>query len=222
MDSASAMRNTFFLSSKYAQHFVLSFFLRNLFKRFGPGPHHVEVEVNFPTHQEENWYFTIELAPIDEMPHSIHTFLELVSRGLFDNGGYSFYSNAVHVIQGGPFSNHLTGSDIGNVEERFQESGYASVLFQEYSESFPHEKYTLGFTGRPGGPSFYINTRDNTQDHGPGGYAADGKGDPCFGKVIHGFDVVDKMHQASGEIIDGEWKHTDGGSIAVRSMKYMQ
>jgi cyclophilin family peptidyl-prolyl cis-trans isomerase len=214
------MRNTFFLSRKYAQPFVLLFFLRNyLFKSFGPGPLHVEVAVNFPTDQEHNWYFVIEMAPTDVMPHSVHTFMEQVSRGLFDNGGYSFYSNAVHVIQGGPLPNHLSKS--GNVAQRFKESGYASVLFQEYSERFPHDKYTLGFTGRPGGPSFYISTKDNTKNHGPGGYAADGQGDPCFAKVISGFEVVDKMHQASGTIREGEWKHTKGGSIAVRSMKYI-
>merc|ERR1712150_153892 len=101
------------------------------------------------------------------------------------------------------------------------ESGYSEVFFQEYSDRFPHETYTLGFSGRPGGPSFYINTIDNTKNHGPGGYAADGKGDPCFGKVIHGFDVVDRMHQASGELKEGEWKDTEGGPIAVRSMKFI-
>jgi hypothetical protein len=218
----SAMRNALLLSCKYAQPFVVLLFLRNyLFKRFGPGPHRVEVEVNFPVNQEHNWYFMLELAPIDEMPHSVHIFLEQVTRGLFDNGGYSFYSNAGHVIQGGALPNHVTRSDNGNVAGKFEESGFAHVLFQEYSENFPHEKYTLGFTGRPGGPSIYINTKDNIRDHGPNGYSKDGKGDPCFAKVIRGYDVVDRMHQASGEIKEGEWKHTEGGSIAVRSMKHL-
>jgi len=52
--------------------------------------------------------------------------------------------------------------------------------------------------GRPGGPDWYVSTVDNTENHGPGGqssYAIPGEADPCFGKVIQGFDAVDRMHK---------------------------
>lgn len=60
-------------------------------------------------------------------------------------------------------------------------------------------KYTLGYAGRPGGPDFYISTRDNTDNHGPGGqgsYEDPTEADPCFAKVIDGFNIVDRMHQS--------------------------
>ena len=62
-----------------------------------------------------------------------------------------------------------------------------SLAFQEYSPSFPHEKYTCGFAGRPGGPAFYINTRCNIINHGPGSQGSKTDADSCFGKI----DVTD-------------------------------
>jgi len=55
----------------------------------------------------------------------------------------------------------------------------------------------VGFAGRPGGPDFYVSTVDNSRNHGPGGqsgYADPTEADPCFGKVVEGFDAVDRMH----------------------------
>ena len=49
---------------------------------------------------------------------------------------------------------------------------------------------------------FYINTQDNAQIHGPGGqhhHDLHEEGDPCFGKVISGHHVVDRMHQKGVE-----------------------
>jgi cyclophilin family peptidyl-prolyl cis-trans isomerase len=178
--------------------------------------------MSFPKESKErNWYFTIELAPVDDMPHTVYTFLEQVSHHLYDDGGYSFFANAAHVVQGGPQANHLTAKG-ENPEQRFTDSGYGAVAFPEYSTNFPHERFTLGLSGRPGGPKFYINMLDNSKNHGPGGYAEDGTGDPCFGKITHGFDVVEKMHAASGPLESGQWKDTEGGSIAVRSIKILK
>jgi len=44
---------------------------------------------------------------------------------------------------------------------------------------------------------FYINVRDNTQIHGPFGqdqYEEANEADPCFGRVVEGKDVVDRLH----------------------------
>ena len=56
--------------------------------------------------------------------------------------------------------------------------------------------------GRPGGPDFYVSTRDNTLNHGPGGqksYTIASEADPCFAKVIEGFEAVDRMTKMSVE-----------------------
>ena len=48
-----------------------------------------------------------------------------------------------HVVQGGPFPNHLNpGVDL---EQPFADADLESVSFQEYHPDFPHEKYTLGY-----------------------------------------------------------------------------
>ena len=81
----------------------------------------------------------------------------------------------------------------------FVDSGYNSVSFQEYSPNFPHRQYTLGYAGRPGGPNFYINMKDNTRIHGPSSQV-NGKdddevdADPAFGKIVAGFDTVERLH----------------------------
>ena len=55
----------------------------------------------------------------------------------------------------------------------------------------PHERLTLGFAGRPGGPEFYISTVDNVRNHGPGSQGSKTEADSCFAKVVSGADVVE-------------------------------
>jgi cyclophilin family peptidyl-prolyl cis-trans isomerase len=183
----------------------------------------VELALNFPNDNlKQSWFVVLELAPLDEMPHSVYTFLEQVSRGLFNDGGYSFHHIGSHVIQGGPFANRLTDPDMGmSPSERFAKSGLAHVLFQEYSHQFPHEHYSLGFAHRPSGPSIYINLKNNTQLHGPGGYSADGHGDPCFAKVVKGHDVIDMMLKGPFTNDEDKWKEL-AENIAVRWIHIMQ
>jgi cyclophilin family peptidyl-prolyl cis-trans isomerase len=95
-------------------------------------------------------------------------------------------------------------------------------LFQEYSPNFEHKKYTLGFAGRPGGPDFYISTMDNSKLHGPGGqtsYEDPTEADPCFAKVVEGFNVVDRM--GLSPVKPGNYKAMVH-SVAIVSMKLMQ
>jgi len=153
----------------------------------------------------------VETAHLDDMPHSVHLFLEQVDHGLFDAS--DFHRNADHILQAGP-----SGIDDAseNQRERYTKfvKEYPSLLhtlFQEYSADFPHREYTLGYSGRPSGPDFYINlSSENEQLHGPGGqthhYATVKHGDPnavpyedadpCFARIIRGTDVVDRMRQS--------------------------
>ena len=116
----------------------------------------------------------------EELPHASHVFLEQVAHGLWDN--CAFYINTEHVFQVGPL-------DAVTEEDRlpkFVEKELDILSFQEYSFKHPHQQYTLGFTGRPAGPGFYINKLDNSKDHGPGGqmhHDLSEEADPCFGKV---------------------------------------
>lgn len=179
--------------------------------RFGEGPYRVEIGLDFPPDSPMSELpspptkFVIELAPLDLMPHSVHLFLEMVSNKLWD--GCSFMRNAGHVIQASSAPYYKNPGTRQKLTQAFASSGYESVAFQEYHKDFPHVKYTVGFAGRPGGPDFYVSVENNTRNHGPGGqggYDDPQEADPCFGKVVEGFDAVDRMHKMPKEPGDYE------------------
>lgn len=132
--------------------------------RFGSGPHEVQFTIRLV---EELTTFVVELASIDDVPHAVHQFLEQVQHGLW-NGCY-FYLNGPHVIQAGPQLSDEDDADADEDEDGrlaaqpFKELGLDTLAFPDYSENFPHVPWTLGFTGRPGGPDFYINKVDNSE-----------------------------------------------------------
>ena len=115
------------------------------------------------------------------MPHSIHTFMEMVEKKVFDNS--VFVHKVEHVLLAAPIDSEGNEKNIGAKK----------LLFPEYSEKFPHVMYTVGFQGRPGGPEMYVNLDDNRDFHGPGGQLQHDlveEADPCFGKITHGRDVL--------------------------------
>jgi cyclophilin family peptidyl-prolyl cis-trans isomerase len=170
--------------------------------RFGERePYRARITVQFPdataTAEPELGDITVELAPSSLMPTAVLYWLSQVQAGLWD--GCAFIRNAHHVLQASAQS-----MDRKDLHRRFKTLPWQGegVPFQEYSPSFPHQKYTLGLAGRPGGPDFYISTVDNTANHGPGGqgsYDLPSEADSCFAKVISGFDIVDRMHKAPHE-----------------------
>ena len=99
----------------------------------------------------------------EDMPHATHLFLEQVAHRLWD--GCAFTINAEHVFQANPTNAATKQNRIAN----FQAKELDILSFQEYSTDHQHEQYTLGFTGRPAGPGFYINKIDNSFINGPGG-----------------------------------------------------
>lgn len=147
--------------------------------KYGDHIHRVEIELSFPDGREGPTRFVIELAPLELMPHSVHFFLEMVSKGLLD--GCSFILNALHVLKAAPLP--YDGSSAANKARAFTRMGLESVSFKEYASSYPHEQYTVGFAA-DGSPSFYINTEDNSEIH---------LGDPCFGKIVEGYDTVKRL-----------------------------
>jgi len=144
-----------------------------ILRRYGKPPFRVEMEVKFPAIMPDNppGRILIELAPIELVPHVVFTFLEIVRNW---QGG-AFNRVAGHVLQ-----TRVSGQRDG-------------LAFQEYHPDFPHEKFTLGYAGRPGGPPFYINIIDNTRNHGPGSQGSSSEADGCFGKVLEGFDVIERI-----------------------------
>ena len=187
--------------------------------RFGPGPHEVEFTVLLGENRKS---FVIEMAPLDYVPHAIHVFLEQVEHGLWN--GCFFYLNGPHVVQAGPalleedeeYTDAHAHEDEHDDEDRsaamkpFKALGLDELAFPDYSDKFPHTPWTLGFTGRPGGPDFYINKVDNTESHGPGGqyhHVLEEQGDSCFGKIVRGKDTVAELFAQQVYADRTEWHH---------------
>jgi cyclophilin family peptidyl-prolyl cis-trans isomerase len=117
----------------------------------------------------------------------------------------------------------MGGSYPGDPYVDMRHAGLDSVSFQEYHPEYPHEKYTIGFHS---GPEFYINLMNNTLDHGPKEpILKDALGDdevvdetalepdPCFGKIISGFEVIDKISEEGitrGDLPDESKETKDG------------
>ncbi len=159
--------------------------------RFGPGPHYVEFKIVL---NGKKMFFTVETAPNKLMPHSVYTFLMMVDQKVWDNTVFIHHWN--HIIQASPMSpDGLEKRDLIAYE----------LGFPEYSDEYKHEKDTLGFSGRPGGPEFYINLIDNSNSHGPGKQDHSTElndADPCFAKLVIGKNALELMRKASADAMN--------------------
>ena len=167
--------------------------------QFGPPPHRVLLSLEFPASMPEvqergrEGHLVIEMAPLETMPHAVAVFLDMVRRW---NGG-AFHRNAGHVLQVAVQDAITPDPDHRLAPLNFPRP---TLAFQEYNATYPHVKYTLGFAGRLGGPAFYINTIDNTKNHGPGSQGSATEADSCFGRVLTKKDevMVEWMRQQPG------------------------
>lgn len=151
--------------------------------KYGPPPYRVQVDLEFPATIPDfatggkDGMIMIELAPIELIPVSVFTFLE-VSRSWVRG---AFHRNANHVLQVQAVSSEI----------------HQHLPFQEYSKDFPHKKGTTGYCGRPSGPCWYVSILDNTRNHGPGSQQQKNpnEADANFGTIVEGFDdVVPRIH----------------------------
>ena len=194
--------------------------------RFGPGPHRVEIELEYSQWREfldaSEWprvrgVLLIEMAPLDLMPVAVNLFLQQVHHKLWN--GCSFVINAMHILQAGPhdYENKQYLANKEGLIDRFKNMKLDKMPFQEYHAQYPHEKYTLGFAGRPAGPDFYINKIANVKNHGPGGqehHDLHEEADPCFGKIIGGMEIIDEINKIPvnyemGQLLDQHVKIVD-------------
>ena len=98
--------------------------------------------------------------------------------------------------------------------KKYQDLGLAELAFPDYNSKYPHVSWTVGYTGRPGGPDWYINKVDNTEGHGPGGqlqHDLSEQGDSCFGTISsegEGRDMLAANIYSLGIYEDNsEWHH---------------
>jgi cyclophilin family peptidyl-prolyl cis-trans isomerase len=164
-------------------------YLTHPLSRFGPGPYRVEFSIKFDS--QKTGTFIVELAPLDLMPHTVYSFLQQVSRRLWDNTAFWHKDGVDHIISGRAISAYTWDPK----DHYFDALGMGSLSFAEYSPDYPHKPWTIGFAGR--GPNFYINAADNTKLHGPGGqghHILPDDADPCFGTIVEGMETVREMY----------------------------
>lgn len=137
------------------------------------------------------------------MPHTIYVFMDMVSRGVWNDT--LFIHMWKHIVQAAPIKPSGTNE---------RENINGMLAFPESSEYFEHEMYTMGFSGRPGGPEFYINLKDNYESHGPGKQDHSrilNDSDPCFAKVVKGTETIDLLRTVSNIVIKN---HEENGGEA--------
>jgi hypothetical protein len=162
---------------------------RQVIQKYGEGPYRVQFSVRY--HKAEDIdEFVLEMADLDLMPHSVLTFLDMVDARLWDNTVFYHHAQTNHVLAAAP----VVFGTFEPKHHHLKAMGFSGASFSEYSDAFPHEEFTVGFNAR--GPNFYINTLNNSRNHGPGGqghHDLPGDADPCFAKVISGHEAVKGM-----------------------------
>ncbi|KAL3896594.1 MAG: hypothetical protein SGARI_007130 [Bacillariaceae sp.] len=114
-----------------------------------------------------------------EMPHAIDHFKKLW------DGLALVHEAESQIVMATPMSMDESHTWAG---QRFVNANLTHMAFNEYSPAFPpphHRKFSVAFSGRPGGPNFYINLSDEAEfshEH-----------ESTFGVVMEGRDVFLKM-----------------------------
>jgi hypothetical protein len=117
--------------------------------------------------------------------HSIDRFVQIVEQKLWDGLALVHEPNA-KVIMATPMTMDDSHQWAGR---RFVDAGLTHMAFNEFSPTFPpphHKKFSVAFSGRPGGPSFYINIDDDVE--------VSHEHESIFGVVLEGRDVLYKLY----------------------------
>lgn len=179
---------------------------KRVIEKYGNGHHQVVFHVKSREGRKPG-RFTVRMAPLSTVPHSIETFLDHVSNKVWDNTILYSHNSQNHVVPAAP----LSYGTFESKEHEMETLGFTGVSFPEYSNDYPHKKYTLGFVD--GSLNFYINAFDNSEHHGPSAqphHELEGDADPCFGEIIEGFGVLQDMQYGRHKGAEpGGWEDYD-------------
>jgi len=182
---------------------------RDVVLRYGEGPtYRINVTLTEETGPRSGRWFVVETAPISLMPHAVDVFTRMaVEYKLYDgltlllssqsSSGKTATGTSTGLVQTVDISadTHEFVSD-NHYRGKMPEHFIPRLAFAEHSEEYPVEKYSVVFSGRPGGPHFYINMNDKrtvSESHSQ----VEGGGPSCFGKVVRGRIVLDRIMQGT-------------------------
>lgn len=186
----------------------------SVLEKYGKGPHHVELQVQLPSFSSPET-IKIELAPLDIMPHSVHTFLGQIDEGTWDGAAFDV-ANAGHVLMAAA-RDQAPPATMPSLT--ITTTSMKTTLFPEYNAQYPHDKYTIAFPSSQ--PGFYINLQPNTIHHSPRieseKYV---EGESCFGRIVdeRSRNVVDRMNVLNYTVGDSREDSLEEG-VAIRSAR---
>ena len=176
--------------------------------KYGSSPLYVRLNLQFPPssstassgYASDDMLILLQLDG-DTMPYSSLYFLEQVAAGAWDS--CQFILNAGRSLQV-----DTRGDSCNRASFRKLPSVGESLAFQEFSPTLKmgdaHKRLTVGLSGRPAGPIFYVSLVNNAAALGPrvdatsgdmGPFGLPPEADPCFAKVVLGEDVVERINR---------------------------
>jgi len=146
---------------------------------YGLGKYRFKVNLRDP--KGKSRFFVIETAILAEMPHSIDHFFRMIEKKLWD-GLALIHEADSKIVTATPMLTDETHAWAG---KRFADANLTHMAFTEHSPTYPpphHRMFSVAFSGRPGGPGFYISL-DNDLDYAH-------EHESTFGVVMEGRDVL--------------------------------
>lgn len=153
--------------------------VKRLGDRYGNGQYRFKVNVRDLNNSLR--YFVIETAMLEEMPHAIDHFFRMIEKKLWDGLALTHEPNS-QFITATPMKTDESHTWVG---QRFVEANLTHMAFTEHSPTYPpphHRKFAVAFSGRPGGPGFYISLENDLE------YAHEHES--TFGVVMEGRDIL--------------------------------
>lgn len=210
IDSSSKLTLQDVLDSWRTRHGVLvealTLMSRELLRvKYGAPPYYAKFDLSFPPSSTNtdastnSHYFLLQLDG-EAMPYTSLYFLEQVSAGAWDT--CQFIVNAGVLLQvdtRGESCSRAAFKQIKSVGE--------SLAFQEYAPKLAtgeaHKRLTVGLSGRPAGPIFYVSLVNNQAVLGPktdpdsdfGAFGLPPQADPCFAKVVRGEETIERINR---------------------------
>lgn len=163
------------------------------------GPYYVQITAKTRGDTDDDsptsFSFVVELASRRDLPHSVFTFLSLVSYEMYD--GTTFVAP-----EAASSANSILGLSLAmDAEVAFNQKRRAVgmqeyiLMFPEISACFPCEEYSVGFQGL--GPSLELYLSPSDEE-------ASRDGRSCFGKIVRGVESIVAIQKSvsNGQAVD--------------------
>jgi cyclophilin family peptidyl-prolyl cis-trans isomerase len=152
------------------------------------GPYYVQITAKTRGDKDDSAVsFVVELASRRDMPHSVFSFLSLVSYEMYDG-------TTTFVLPESDDSGIVGLSMTMDAEVAFNQKRRAVgmkesiLMFPESSPRFPCEEHSVGFQGLGLSLEFYLSS--------PGESSSKDEQSSCFGKIVRGVEKLQFIQES--------------------------